>query len=117
MAQCILILAAGVGSGHNQAAAAIEAAVAHLPEVEKVDRIDILETTNDVFNRLYDDAYFTLVSEVPWLVGWGYDNQGQSFQLAPIVNWWEQLNTLASVRQICSPTPSAWPPGCSIDER
>ena len=46
MAQRILILAAGVGSGHNQAAAAIEAAVADLPEVEKVDRIDILETTN-----------------------------------------------------------------------
>lgn len=100
MAQRILILAAGVGSGHNQAAAAIEAAVADLPEVEKVDRIDILETTNDVFNRLYDDAYFTLVSEVPWLVGWGYDNQDQPFLLAPIVNWWEQLNTLAIVRQI-----------------
>ena len=33
-------------------------------------------------------------------MGWGYDNQDQPFLLAPIVNWWEQLNTLAIVRQI-----------------
>lgn len=95
-----LILAAGVGSGHNQAASALEAALAGLPGAGQVNRIDILETTNEVFQRLYDDAYFALVSEVPWLVGWGYDNQDPPFKLGPLVQWWERVNTTATVRAI-----------------
>ena len=96
----ILILAAGVGSGHNQAAGAIEAALAGIPDAGEVRRLDILETTSGVFNRLYDDAYFALVAEVPWLVGWGYDQQDPPFKLAPLVQWWDQLNTLPLVREI-----------------
>jgi len=105
MGRRILILAAGVGSGHNQAASAIEAALADLPEAGQVDRIDILETTNEVFQRLYDDAYFALVSEVPWLVGWGYDSQDPPFQQAPLVAWWEKVNTMAIVRAIRDDDP------------
>ena len=100
MTRRILILAAGVGSGHNQAAGAIESALAGLPDAGEVRRLDILETTNGVFNRLYDDAYFALVAEVPWLVGWGYDHQDPPFKLAPMVQWWDQLNTLPVVREI-----------------
>ncbi|MEA5053541.1 MAG: glycosyltransferase [Propionicimonas sp.] len=100
MTRRILILAAGVGSGHNQAAGAIEQALAGIPDAGEVRRLDILETTNSVFNRLYDDAYFALVSEVPWLVGWGYDQQDPPFRLAPLVQWWDQLNTLPLVREI-----------------
>lgn len=96
----ILILAAGVGAGHNQAGGAIEQALMHLPEVGQVKRIDILETTNDLFAKLYDDAYFTLVSEVPWVVGWGYDSQDAPFNLPPLVRWWDQLNTTDLVRNI-----------------
>ncbi|MGC3956075.1 MAG: hypothetical protein QM804_17845 [Propionicimonas sp.] len=100
MTRRILILAAGVGSGHNQAAGAIEAALAGVPEVGEVRRLDILETTSAVFNRLYDDAYFALVAEVPWLVGWGYDQQDPPFRLTPLVQWWDQLNTLPLVREV-----------------
>ncbi len=96
----ILILAAGVGSGHNQAASAIESAFDDLPDAAEVRRLDILETTSGVFNRLYDDAYFALVAEVPWLVGWGYDHQEPPFRLAPLVQWWDQLNTLPVAREI-----------------
>ena len=95
-----LILAAGVGAGHNQAASAIEQALTGIPEVDSAHRIDILETTNEVFQKLYDDAYFSLVSEVPWLVGWGYDSQDPPFKLAPLVQWWDKMNTTALVRQI-----------------
>ncbi|MEZ5090771.1 MAG: glycosyltransferase [Micropruina sp.] len=95
-----LILAAGVGAGHNQAASAVEQALAGIPGVEDARRIDILETTNEVFQKLYDDGYFTLVSEAPWVVGWGYDNQDSPFKLAPLVQWWDELNTLSIVRQI-----------------
>jgi len=95
-----LILAAGVGAGHNQAASAIEAAFDAVPYVDHTERIDILETTNEVFNKLYDDGYFTLVSEVPWLVGWGYDSLDTPFRSAPLVQWWEQMNTTSLVRSI-----------------
>lgn len=95
-----LILSAGVGAGHNQAANAVEAALADRPEVDDVHRIDTLDTTNEVFNKLYDDAYFALVAEVPWLVGWGYDNEDAPFKLGPLLRWWEQLNTQSLVRSI-----------------
>jgi processive 1,2-diacylglycerol beta-glucosyltransferase len=95
-----LILAAGVGSGHNSAAKAVEAALVAAGAGGEVRRLDVLDTTNEVFNRLYDDAYFTLVAQVPWLVGWGYDNQDPPFKLATLMRWWEQLNTVSTVREI-----------------
>jgi processive 1,2-diacylglycerol beta-glucosyltransferase len=95
-----LILAAGVGSGHNSAARAVENALNALSDHGEVRRLDVLDTTNEVFKRLYDDAYFTLVAEVPWLVGWGYDNQDPPFKLAPVMRWWEQANTTSLVRDI-----------------
>jgi processive 1,2-diacylglycerol beta-glucosyltransferase len=95
-----LILAAGVGAGHNQAGSAVEHALAQLPDVDRVLRIDILETTNEAFQKLYDDGYFALVAEAPWVVGWGYDSQDSPFKLAPLVQWWDQLNTTSVVRRI-----------------
>ena len=95
-----MILAAGVGSGHNQAASAVEAALATLGADDEVRRLDILETTNEVFNRLYDDAYFALVAETPWLVGWGYDQADPPFKLRSMVNWLEQLNTIPFLREV-----------------
>ncbi len=100
MGRRVMILAAGVGSGHNMAAGAIEAALADLGGDDEVRRLDILETTSDVFNRLYDDAYFALVSEAPWLVGWGYDNADPPFKMVPFVKWLEQLNTIGMVRDL-----------------
>ena len=100
MGRRVLILAAGVGSGHNQAASAVEAALATLKTGDEVRRLDILETTNEVFNRLYDDAYFALVSEAPWLVGWGYDQADAPFKLRSIVTWLEQLNTIPFLREV-----------------
>ncbi len=100
MGQRTLILAAGVGAGHNQAGSAVERALAHHPEVDQVRRIDILETTNEAFQKLYDDGYFALVAEAPWVVGWGYDTQDSPFKRAPLVQWWDQLNTTGVVRRI-----------------
>ena len=100
MALRALILAAGVGAGHNQAARAVDLALGDIDQVDQVRRIDILETTNEVFQKLYDDAYFALVAEVPWLVGWGYESQEAPFNLASLVQWWDQLNTTSLVRKI-----------------
>jgi processive 1,2-diacylglycerol beta-glucosyltransferase len=95
-----LIFAAGVGSGHNSAAQAIEAELNSSGLHGEVRRLDVLDTTSEVFNKLYDDAYFTLVAEVPWLVGWGYDRMDAPFKLAPAMRWWEQANMTAMVRGI-----------------
>ncbi|HEY3339705.1 MAG TPA: glycosyltransferase [Propionicimonas sp.] len=100
MGRRVLILAAGVGSGHNQAASAVEGALATLGTDDEVRRLDILETTNEVFNRVYDDAYFALVSEAPWLVGWGYDQADPPFKLRSMVKWLEQLNTIGFIRDV-----------------
>jgi processive 1,2-diacylglycerol beta-glucosyltransferase len=101
-----MILAAGVGSGHNQAASAVEAGLVGLEPDAEVRRLDILETTNEVFNRLYDDAYFQLVAQVPWLVGWGYDNADPPFKLAASpLKWLEQLNTVSFVRELREYSP------------
>ncbi|MFZ0531334.1 MAG: glycosyltransferase [Propionicimonas sp.] len=103
MSRKVMVLAAGVGAGHNMAARAIEAElIARGPAggVAEVRRIDALDTTNEAFTRLYGDAYFTLVSEVPWLVAWGYDSQDPPFKVAPLMKWFEQANTTSLVREI-----------------
>jgi processive 1,2-diacylglycerol beta-glucosyltransferase len=106
MGRRVMILAAGVGSGHNQAASAVEAALHEREPDANVHRLDVLETTNDVFSHLMDDTYFQLVSQVPWLVGWGYDNADPPFKLAASpLKWLEQLNTLALVRELRSYNP------------
>ncbi|MFT4108460.1 MGDG synthase family glycosyltransferase [Propionicimonas sp.] len=101
MGRRVMILAAGVGSGHNMAASAVQAGLDGLAPDDEVRRLDILETTNELFNRLYDDAYFQLVAQVPWLVGWGYDNADPPFKLAASpLKWLEQLNTVTFVREL-----------------
>jgi processive 1,2-diacylglycerol beta-glucosyltransferase len=100
MSNRTLILAAGVGSGHNSAAQAIEAELLRSDLGGEVRRLDVLDTTSEVFNKLYDDAYFTLVAEVPWLVGWGYDRMDAPFKLAPAMRWWEQANMTSMVREV-----------------
>ena len=84
MGRRVLILAAGIGSGHNIAAGVLESCFRAAPEVDAVQKLDILESTNEVYRTLYDDGYFALVEAVPWLVGWGYDANDPPFKLA---NW------------------------------
>ena len=100
MAERTLILAAGVGSGHNSAARAVEDALAASGQGGEVRRIDVLDTTNELFNRLYDDAYFALAADAPWLVGWGYDQQDAPFTMSPALRWFEDINTTSLVRDI-----------------
>ncbi len=79
MGERVLILAAGIGSGHNIAAGVLESSFQAAADVDEVQRLDILETTNEVYRTLYDDGYFALVEAAPWLVGWGYDANAPPF--------------------------------------
>jgi processive 1,2-diacylglycerol beta-glucosyltransferase len=100
MGRRVLILAAGIGSGHNIAAGVLESCFQAAPEVDEVQRLDILESTNEVYRTLYDDGYFALVEAVPWLVGWGYDANDPPFKLAKWISLWDRLNTTATAKAI-----------------
>ena len=80
MGKRVVILSAGVGSGHNVAAAALEAALRARPDVAALETWDVLEYTSDLYSTLYSDFYFDLVKAVPWLVGWGYDANDQPYR-------------------------------------
>jgi processive 1,2-diacylglycerol beta-glucosyltransferase len=100
MGRRVLILAAGIGSGHNIAAGVLESCFQAAPEVDAVQKLDVLESTNEVYRALYDDGYFALVEAVPWLVGWGYDESDAPFRLAHWVSLWDRINTTATAKAI-----------------
>jgi processive 1,2-diacylglycerol beta-glucosyltransferase len=100
MGRRVLILAAGIGSGHNIAAGVLELCFQAVPEVDAVQKLDILESTNEVYRTLYDDGYFALVEAAPWLVGWGYDASDPPFRLAPWISLWDRINTTATAKAI-----------------
>ncbi len=95
-----MILAAGIGSGHNIAASVLESCFRAAPEVDAVQKLDILEATNEVYRTLYDDGYFALVEAVPWLVGWGYDANDPPFKLAKWISLWDRINTTGTAKAI-----------------
>ena len=100
MGRRVLILAAGIGSGHNIAAGVLESCFQTAPEVDAVQKLDILESTNEIYRMLYDDGYFALVEAAPWLVGWGYDESDAPFRLAQWVSLWDRINTTATAKAI-----------------
>ena len=100
MGKRVLILTASAGSGHNTAARVLESAARSTPEAAEVQTLDVLELTSDPYRGLYDDAYFRLVNAVPWLVGWGYDQNDVPFRYHDALVAWDQLNTTAAVRAI-----------------
>ena len=60
MGRRVLILAAGIGSGHNIAAGVLESCFSGGPEVDEVQKLDILESTNEV------TAPCTTTGTLPW---------------------------------------------------
>ncbi|NCC30952.1 MAG: galactosyldiacylglycerol synthase, partial [Chloroflexia bacterium] len=75
----VLILSASVGSGHKAAAAAIEQAFQRYPEFEVINQ-DALQHTSRIYQVAATDAYFALVKENPWSVGWLYDYNDEPFK-------------------------------------
>lgn len=64
----VLILSASIGGGHVAAAKALVAAFTELGA--EAGHVDLLEHTAAPFRRLYRQAYFDLVRNVPDLVEW-----------------------------------------------
>lgn len=104
MTKRVLILSAGVGSGHNMAGGVIEKFLNAKPEVY-ANIVDVLELSNDAYQYLYGKTYFKLVDAVPWLVGWGYDSNDPPFKLKKPVEMFDRLNTMGTVKKIKSFNP------------
>lgn len=68
----VLLVSAGVGAGHNQAAKAIAAGLAQTDPSLQVEWLDVLTTTGRLFTRYYSGGYNLLVSRLPRLYGFGY---------------------------------------------
>ena len=96
MGRRVLIL--GIGSGHNIAAGVLSR-VFRQSEVDEVQRLDILESTNEVYRTLYDDGYFAWWKQCP---GW---SAGATTQTIHHSSWrngslWDRLNTTATAKAI-----------------
>ncbi len=103
----ILILSAGVGSGHNSAAAAVERATASRPDVAEVRVLDVLQQSTVLYRDLLGKGYFALVESVPWLVDWGYDVSDQPFRRRGPIDPWTRANAMPTISEIRRFKPTA----------
>ena len=69
----ILILSASVGAGHVRAGNAIKGSLETLLPNATIKHIDVLETTNKVFRKIYSDGYFAMVKHFPHWIRKIYD--------------------------------------------
>ena len=95
-----MILSAGVGSGHNSAAAALERACRARADVDEVYVLDVLQDSSALYRDLLAKGYFALVDNVPWLVDWGYDVSDQPFRRRGPIDPWTRANALPAVNEI-----------------
>lgn len=103
----VLILSAGVGSGHNSAAAAVAAACADRTDIEDVRVLDVLQESSALYRDLLGKGYFALVESLPWLVDWGYDVSDQPFRRRGPIDPWTRANALPAMNEIKRFTPTA----------
>ena len=105
--QRVMILSAGVGSGHNSAAAALQQACAGRPDVEDVRVLDVLQESSALYRDLLGKGYFALVESLPWLVDWGYDVSDQPFRRRGPIDPWTRANALPAINEIKRFQPTA----------
>ena len=103
----VLILSAGVGSGHNSAAAALEQAARARADVAEVRVVDVLQESTALYRELLEKGYFALVENVPWLVDWGYDVSDQPFRRRGPLDPWTRANASPAVNEIKRFRPTA----------
>jgi len=103
----VLILSAGVGSGHNSAAAAVQAACAGRDDIAEVEVLDVLQVSTSLYREVLGKGYFVLVEDAPWLVEWGYDLSDAPFRRRGPLDPWTQANAMPVVSAIKRFRPTA----------
>jgi processive 1,2-diacylglycerol beta-glucosyltransferase len=69
----LLILSASAGHGHFRCGQAVEQACAQLGFGWDVHHIDILDYTNPLFKTVYSKMYIDMMTKMPEVLGWLYD--------------------------------------------
>ncbi|WP_253258835.1 MGDG synthase family glycosyltransferase [Subtercola boreus] len=103
----VLILSAGVGSGHNSAAAALREACDVRADVADVQVLDVLQTSSALYRDVLGKGYFVLVENVPWLVEWGYDASDPPYRRRGPIDPWTRVNALPVIGAIKQFRPTA----------
>lgn len=103
----VMILTAGVGSGHNSAAAAVQQACASRADIVEVQVVDVLQVSSALYRDVLGKGYFVLVKEMPWLVEWAYDASDPPFGRRGPIDPWTWMNAIPVVRAIKRFRPTA----------
>ncbi|WP_026552525.1 glycosyltransferase [Arthrobacter sp. H20] len=103
----ILILSAGVGAGHNSAAAAIQQECAGRADIAEVQVLDVLQVSSPLYRALLGKGYFVLVEGLPWLVEWGYDMSDPPFRRRGPIDPWTRANAVPVINAIKRFRPTA----------
>jgi processive 1,2-diacylglycerol beta-glucosyltransferase len=103
----LLILSAGVGAGHNSAAAAVQQACAARADIAEVQLLDVLQASSPLYRDVLGKGYFVLVEDLPWLVEWGYDISDPPFRRRGPMDPWTRANALPVIRAIKRFQPTA----------
>ncbi|MBG6226491.1 processive 1,2-diacylglycerol beta-glucosyltransferase [Arthrobacter sp. CAN_A2] len=103
----MLILSAGVGAGHNSAAAAVEQACAARADIAEVQVLDVLQVSSPLYRALLGKGYFVLVEGLPWLVEWGYDISDPPFRRRGPIDPWTRANAVPVIDAIRRFRPTA----------
>jgi processive 1,2-diacylglycerol beta-glucosyltransferase len=101
----VLILSASAGAGHIRAAQAIERVIIETHAAREVRHVDTLEYTNKVFRNLYSKAYIEMVSRMPDVLGWLYDQFDKPWQNERRRLAFDKLNTRPFVRLLGDEQP------------
>ncbi|MBH0008217.1 glycosyltransferase [Salinibacterium sp. SWN1162] len=103
----VLILSAGVGSGHNSAAAAVRQACDARTDVAEVQVLDVLQVSSTLYRDVLGKGYFVLAKGLPWLLDWAYDVSDAPFWRRGPIDPWTQANSLPVIRAIKRFQPTA----------
>jgi len=105
----VLILSVSAGAGHQRAAEAMQKAFALVNPSLHVEHFDMLDFTNQLFRRLYSEAYIDLATHAPEFLGYLYERLdrpgkngagGADFRRA-----FDKLNTFRFVKYLEKNTP------------
>ncbi|WP_035764377.1 glycosyltransferase, partial [Arthrobacter sp. H20] len=103
----VLILSAGVGAGHNSAAAAMQQECAGRADIAEVQVLDVLQVSSVLYRALLGKGYFVLVEGLPWLVDWGYDMSDPPFRRRGPIDPWTRANAVPVIGAIKQFRPTA----------
>lgn len=95
----VLILSASSGAGHVRAAQALEKAFRDRSDCH-VEHVDAINYVSKLFQRLYDDAYISLVRRAPGLMGLLYDRMDQPWSHPRRRLALDRLNTQPMIRML-----------------